>query len=45
VLGGSAVVSLADATSDAFAYALVASLFALTLATLIARRPAEARHG
>jgi MFS family permease len=37
VLGGSAVVSLADATSDGLAYALVASLFALTFAALLAR--------
>jgi hypothetical protein len=45
VLGGSAVVSLADVTSDALAYALVAGLFALTFATLIAARRSYAREG
>jgi len=38
VLGGWAVVSLADETSDAIAYALVAALFALTFVTLFAAR-------
>jgi MFS family permease len=38
VLGGSAIVSLADETSDAIAYVLVAALFALTFAMLFAAR-------
>jgi MFS family permease len=45
VLGGSVVVSLADETSDALAYALVAGLFALTFATLIAARRSYASEG
>ncbi len=43
VVGGSAVVGFAEATSDAAAYAAIAAAFALTLAAVLARlRPREA---
>ena len=38
VLGSSAFVGLADASTDAVAYALVAGLFVVTLAALLGRR-------
>ncbi len=40
VIGGSAGVGLADATSDGLAYAMVAVLFAVTLAAVLSRRAA-----
>ena len=49
VVGGSAVVGFAEATSDAAAYAAIAAAFALTLAAVLARprlrepAPADAR--
>jgi len=36
--GGTALTSVADATSDGSAYVLIAAAFALTLAALAARR-------
>ncbi len=43
VLGGSAFVGLADATTDATTYGLIAALFALTLTTIVAMpRPRRA---
>ena len=38
VIGGSALAGFADATTDASAYALIAALFALTLAAVLGRR-------
>ena len=38
VIGGSALAGLADATADAWAYALIAALFALTLSAVALRR-------
>jgi MFS family permease len=40
VVGGSALSTFADATSDATSYAFVAAMFVLTLATVLVRRPA-----
>ncbi len=45
VLGGSALTAVADASSDALAYATIAGLFALTLALLGRRRLATAPSG
>jgi MFS family permease len=38
VIGGSGLAGFADATSDASAYGLIAALFALTLAVVVARK-------